>query len=143
MSDVHSPSVRSYNMSRIRGKDTKPEEITRKYLFSRGFRYRKNVSSLPGKPDIVLPKYKACIFVNGCFWHMHEGCKYFVWPKNNAEFWKAKIEKNVERDRLVQAELKRLGWRVFVIWECSLRKEKAERTLNDLALLLREMDPKV
>lgn len=143
MSDVHSPSVRSYNMSRIRGKDTKPEEITRKYLFSRGFRYRKNVSSLPGKPDIVLPKYKACIFVNGCFWHMHEGCKYFVWPKNNAEFWKAKIEKNVERDRLVQAELKRLGWRVFVIWECSLRKEKAERTLNDLALLLREMGPKV
>lgn len=143
MSDVHSPSVRSYNMSRIRGKDTKPEEITRKYLFSLGFRYRKNVSSLPGKPDIVLPKYKACIFVNGCFWHMHEGCKYFVWPKSNAEFWKAKIEKNVERDRLVQAELKRLGWRVFVIWECSLRKEKAERTLNDLALLLREMDPKV
>ena len=138
MSDVHSPEVRSYNMSRIRGKDTKPEEITRKFLFSQGFRYRKNVSTLPGKPDIVLPKYKACIFVNGCFWHKHEGCKYFVWPKSNAEFWKAKIEGNVNRDQSNQAELKRLGWRVFVIWECSLRKDRVEKTLTDLAEQLRK-----
>ena len=89
--DVHDKKTRSYNMSRIRGKDTKPEELVRKYLFSKGFRYRKNVATLPGKPDIVLTKYKTCIFVNGCFWHGHEGCKYFVWPKNNAEFWKEKI----------------------------------------------------
>lgn len=87
--DVHSKEVRSYNMSCIKGKGTKPEEMVRKYLFSQGFRYRKNDKRLPGTPDIVLPKYKTVIFVNGCFWHGHE-CKYFVWPKNNAEFWKAK-----------------------------------------------------
>ena len=98
MSDVHSSEVRSYNMSRIRNKDTKPEELVRKYLFSKGFRYIKNDARLPGKPDIVLPKYKTVIFVNGCFWHKHEGCRYFVWPKNNAEFWKEKIEKNATRD---------------------------------------------
>ena len=138
MSDVHSPEVRSYNMSRIRGKDTKPEEITRKFLFSQGFRYRKNVSTLPGKPDIVLPKYKACIFVNGCFWHKHDGCKYFVWPKSNAEFWKAKIEGNVKRDISNQAELKKMGWRVFVVWECLLHKDIAEKTLGDLAEQLRK-----
>jgi DNA mismatch endonuclease (patch repair protein) len=94
VADVHTPEQRSYNMSRIRGKDTKPEELVRKYLFSQGFRYRKNDVRLPGKPDIVLPKYKTVIFVNGCFWHAHEGCKYFVWPKNNAGFWKKKIESN-------------------------------------------------
>ena len=85
-------------MSHIKGKDTKTEEIVCKYLFSKGFRYRKNVADLSGKPDIVLPKYHTCIFVNGCFWHKHEGCRYFVWPKNNAEFWKEKITKNVERE---------------------------------------------
>ena len=87
MADVHTPAQRSYNMSRIRGKNTKPEEIVRKYLFSMGFRYRKNDARLPGKPDIVLPKYKTVIFVNGCFWHRHDGCKYFVWPKSKEEFW--------------------------------------------------------
>ena len=117
MADVHSPEVRSYNMSRIRGKNTKPEEITRKYLFAHGFRYRKNVGSLPGKPDIVLPKYKVCVFVNGCFWHKHEGCKYFVWPKQNAEFWKNKIEETVKRDRRNNRELEAAGWRVLTVWE--------------------------
>ena len=92
MADVLTPKQRSYNMSRIHGKDTRPEEMVRKYLFSQGFRYRKNDARLPGKPDIVLPKYKTVIFVNGCFWHKHEGCKYFVWPKSNAEFWKSKSE---------------------------------------------------
>ena len=87
MADVHTPEQRSYNMSRIRSKSTKPEELVRKFLFSQGFRYRKNDARLPGKPDIVLPKYKTVIFVNGCSWHGHEGCRYFVWPKNNAEFW--------------------------------------------------------
>ena len=132
MTDVHSTAVRSYNMSRIKGKDTKPEEIVRKFLFSQGFRYRKNVSKLPGKPDIVLPKYKTCIFVNGCFWHMHKDCKYFVWPKNNAEFWKRKIEGNVARDIRTHEDLKRLGWRIIVIWECELRRNIREETLNAL-----------
>ena len=94
MTDTHSAKIRSYNMSKIKGANTKPEEIVRKYLFSRGFRYRKNDRRLPGKPDIVLPKYHTCIFVNGCFWHKHEGCKYFVWPKSNEDFWKDKITKN-------------------------------------------------
>ena len=84
--DVHDKKTHSFNMSRIKGKNTKPEELVRKYLFSQGFRYRKNVRTLPDSPDIVLPKYKTAIFVNGCFWHGHVGCKYFVWPKNNAEF---------------------------------------------------------
>ena len=123
MPDVHSPDVRSYNMSRIHGKDTKPEELVRKYLFSKGFRYRKNDSRLPGKPDIVLPKYKTVIFVNGCFWHVHEGCKYSVWPKNNAEFWKDKLGKNVIRDLWNYTLLEQQGWRVMIIWECELKRE--------------------
>ena len=129
MADVHSPEIRSYNMSRIRGKDTKPEEKVRKYLFSRGFRYRKNDARLPGKPDIVLPKYKTVVFVNGCFWHKHEGCRYFVWQKNNAEFWKSKIEKNVERDLRVQKELRSLGWKVLTVWECELKSARFEETM--------------
>lgn len=136
MSDVHSSATRSYNMSRIRGKDTKPEELVRKYLFSKGLRYRKNVSSLPGKPDIVFPKYRTCIFVNGCFWHKHEGCKYFVWPKNNAEFWKAKINGNVARDRRQQQELITMGWNVLVIWECELKANVRDETLTKLYLAI-------
>ena len=135
--DVHSTAIRSYNMSRIRGKDTKPEEMVRKYLFSKGFRYRKNVPTLPGKPDIVLSKYKTCIFVNGCFWHAHNGCKYFVWPQNNAEFWREKISKNVERDVREQKELRELGWKVLVVWECELKKDVREETLSRLVRQLR------
>lgn len=133
MADVHSPEKRSYNMSRIRGKNTKPEETVRKYLFSKGFRYRKNVSSLPGKPDIVLPKYKVCIFVNGCFWHGHEGCKYFVWPKNNAKFWKQKITSNVMRDKRNYALLEQSGWVVLTIWECELKGSNLGPSLEQLA----------
>lgn len=132
MSDVHSPETRSFNMSRIHGKDTKPEEKVRKYLFANGFRYRKNDKKLPGKPDIVLPKYRTCILVNGCFWHKHEGCKYFVWPKNNAEFWKKKITGNVERDLRQQNELRLLGWNVIVIWECELMKDRFNETMNSV-----------
>ncbi len=132
MPDVHSPEIRSYNMSRIKGKDTKPEEMVRKYLFSKGFRYRKNVAKLPGKPDIVLKKYKTCIFVNGCFWHKHEGCKYFVWPKSNTEFWENKINTNAERDEKEYRLLKEAGWNVIIVWECELKKEKREETLNNL-----------
>ena len=121
MADVHSPEIRSYNMSMIHGKDTKPEEKVRKYLFSHGFRYRKNDRRLPGTPDIVLPKYHTVIFINGCFWHMHKGCKYFSWPKSNVEFWKEKLYKNVFRDQKQQKELKTLGWKVIVIWECDIK----------------------
>lgn len=136
MADVHSPEKRSYNMSRIKSKDTKPEEKVRKYLFSRGFRYRKNDARLPGKPDIVLPKYKTVIFVNGCFWHKHEGCKYFVWPKNNAEFWKSKIESNVERDLREQEAIRSLGWQVIVVWECELKSNRFEETMANVVQIL-------
>lgn len=129
--DVHSKEVRSYNMSRIKGKDTKPEETVRKYLFSQGFRYRKNDKKLPGTPDIVLPKYKTVIFVNGCFWHGHEGCKYFVWPKNNAEFWHKKIRDNILRDQRKVQALDLLGWKVIVVWECKIKSDK-DNTLKNL-----------
>ncbi len=130
MVDIHSPETRSYNMSRIKSKDTKPEEMVRHFLFSQGFRYRKNVRTLPGCPDIVLPKYHTCIFVNGCFWHKHEDCRYFVWPKNNEEFWKEKITKNVERDARNEALLRKSGWKVIVVWECQLKPAFREETLK-------------
>lgn len=133
MADRHSKEIRSYNMSRIRGKNTKPEEIVRKYLFSQGFRYRKNDKRLPGTPDIVLPKYKTVIFVNGCFWHMHEGCRYFVWPKSNEEFWRNKILTNVIRDKRNYSALHELGWKVIVVWECQLKKQFQKETLEDLS----------
>ena len=136
--DVLTPKQRNYNMSQIHGKDTKPEELVRKFLFSQGFRYRKNDARLPGKPDIVLPKYKTVIFVNGCFWHKHEGCKYFVWPKNNAEFWKEKITGNVIRDQENYKKLCALGWRIITIWECELRPHNRELTLNRVLSELRE-----
>ena len=135
--DVHDKKTRSYNMSRIKGINTKPEEIVRKYLFSKGFRFRKNDKKLPGKPDIVLPKYRTIVFVNGCFWHKHEGCRYFVWPKNNAEFWKNKIESTVERDKRITAELKQQGWKIIVVWECQLKGEAKEATLLALEKELR------
>lgn len=138
MADVHTPEKRSYNMSRIKGKDTKPEEIVRKYLFSKGFRYRKNVAALPGKPDIVLPKYRVCVFVNGCFWHMHEDCKYFVWPQNNADFWRKKLFANKERDKIVMESLRQSGWQVITVWECELKGDKAQNTLECLARFIKE-----
>ena len=119
--DVHDKKTRSYNMSQIKGKDTKPEEMVRKYLFAQGFRYRKNDKKLPGTPDIVLPKYKTVIFVNGCFWHGHEGCKNFVWPKSNPDFWKKKIETNISRDLKKIELLQSKGWRVITVWECELK----------------------
>ena len=130
--DVHDKTTRSYNMSQIKVKNTKPEEKVRKYLFSQGFRFRKNDKRLPGTPDIVLPRYRTVIFVNGCFWHGHSGCKYFVWPKSNADFWKSKIEKNMIRDRIKDEELYALGWRVIVVWECELKSERADESLEQL-----------
>ena len=127
--DNHDKKTRSYNMSMIKSKNTKPEELVRKYLFSQGFRYRKNVRSMSGSPDIVLPKYKTVIFVNGCFWHGHEGCRYFVWPENNADFWREKISSNIERDVRNIRTLEQSGWKVLVVWECELKKAKTEETL--------------
>ena len=132
MADVHDKKTRSYNMAQIKGKNTKPEEIVRKYLFSKGYRYRKNDKRYPGTPDIVLPKYKTMIFVNGCFWHKHDGCRYFVWPKNNADFWKTKIEGNYERDKRNYALNEKMNWRVVVIWECELKPACRADTLKKL-----------
>lgn len=133
MADVMTPEQRSSCMAAIRGKDTKPEMIVRKYLFSRGLRFRVQVRKLPGTPDIVLPKYKTAMFVNGCFWHGHEGCKYFRLPKSNAEFWKEKIERNIERDRESMQALLDLGWKVIRVWECELRnKANREEALNKI-----------
>lgn len=125
--DVHDRATRSYNMSRIKGKNTKPEDIVAKYLFAHGFRYRRNVKTLPGTPDIVLKKYKTVIFVNGCFWHAHEGCRYFVLPEENREFWNEKLLRNRERDAEKQKQLQELGWNIIVIWECELKSSKEER----------------
>lgn len=130
--DNRSKEARSKNMSHIPSKNTKPEEAVRKYLFSKGFRYRKNVSSLPGKPDIVFPKYKTVVFVNGCFWHGHEGCKWFLPPKTNTDFWNKKFKYNIERDKKNYAKLEDLGWRVVVIWECAIRHGNPEDALSDL-----------
>ena len=138
MADIKTTESRSYNMSRIAGKDTKPEELVRKYLFSKGFRYRKNVRKLPGTPDLVVPKYRTVIFVNGCFWHGHEGCKYFVWPKSNAEFWRKKIETNISRDQRKEAQLRDMGWNVMIVWECELRPPKRQATLERLESQLRQ-----
>ena len=127
------PEQRSRCMAAIKGKDTKPEMIVRKYLFSRGLRFRVQVKKLPGTPDIVLPKYKIVVFVNGCFWHGHEGCKYFRLPKSNVEFWREKIERNIERDKESMKALFDLGWKVIRVWECELcNKANREAILNKI-----------
>ena len=131
--DVLTPEQRSRNMAAIKGKDTKPEMIVRKYLFSRGLRYRVNNRKLPGSPDIVLKKYKTVVFVDGCFWHRHEGCKYFRLPKSNVDFWRPKIAMNIARDYANNVYLKLVGWRVIRIWECEIKtKAKRESTLQHL-----------
>ena len=131
MADTKTPADRSKNMSRIRSTDTKPEEIVRKYLFSRGFRYRKNDKRYPGKPDIVLPKYRTIIFVNGCFWHMH-GCSRSRLPRSNQDYWKPKIERNIERDKENKCKLENDGWKVIIVWECDLKKRNIEERLTRL-----------
>lgn len=126
MSDRLTPEKRSWNMSRIKGKDTKIEVEVRKYLFSKGYRFRKNDKRYPGKPDIVLPKYHVAIFVHGCFWHRHEGCKDATTPKTRTEFWLEKFDKNVKNDQIKQEKLRELGWKVIVIWECELKRSFQE-----------------
>lgn len=131
--DNRSQEARSRNMSHIPSKNTKPEETVRKYLFAQGFRYRKNVSKLLGKPDIVLSKYKTVVFVNGCFWHAHEGCKWFVPPKSNGEFWQKKFAYNIERDERNYTRLRELGWNVIIIWECEIRHGDKQKALEALS----------
>jgi len=120
--DVHSPKQRSYNMSRIKGKDTKPEMVLRQWLWRSGYRYRLHRKDLPGKPDIVFPGLKNIIFVHGCFWHKHN-CKYFKWPASNAEFWKNKIKGNIKRDNKHYKALSDIGWNYLTVWECELNSK--------------------
>ena len=124
--------TRSYTMSRIRGKDTSIEKTVRSYLFARGFRFRKNDKRYPGRPDIVLPKYRTIVFVNGCFWHMHEGCESFHMPKSNVEFWTAKLTRNRDRDSRQHEQLRQMGWHVIDVWECELRGDAREARLERL-----------
>ena len=133
MADTMTPEQRHRCMAAIKGKDTKPEMIVRRYLHAKGFRYGLHNKKLPGSPDIVLRKYKTVIFIHGCFWHGHEGCKYYRLPKTNVEFWKSKIYNNKNRDELNEAKLKELGWRVIRIWECAIRRIRdRERSLEKL-----------
>lgn len=134
--DKQTKEQRHHCMSSIRSKDTKPEILVRKFLFSQGFRYRLNHPRLPGHPDIVLRKYRTVIFVNGCFWHGHEGCKYYVLPKSNVEFWRKKIERNQVRDKQEYQQLVKMGWHCIIVWECQLKPKVREVTLNSLAYKL-------
>ena len=138
MSDVLTPTQRHRCMSHIRSKATKPEIAVRKWLWAHGYRYRLNVKSVPGKPDIVMRKYRTAIFVNGCFWHGHEGCKQFVLPKTNTDFWQAKIEQNRTRDTRIYDELMLAGWQVIVIWQCNLTKQKLDPTMQQVAVTLNQ-----
>ncbi len=119
-------------MSKISSKNTKPEILVRKYLFAHGFRFRVNDKRLPGKPDIVLPKYKSVIFVNGCFWHGHKNCKASTLPTSNTDFWRTKIESNIERDTKEQMQLEQMGYKVFIIWQCQLKSKERENTLQSI-----------
>ena len=133
MADVMTPEQRSRCMAAIKGKDTKPEMIVRKYLFSRGLRYRVNNRKLPGSPDIVLKKYKTVVFIDGCFWHGHEGCKYYRLPKTNVDFWRHKIAMNIARDYANCVDLRLAGWKVIRVWECDIKtKVNREATLESL-----------
>jgi len=131
MADVHDKATRSYNMSRIKDKNTKPEILVRKFLFANGFRYRINDKKLPGKPDIVLPKYETVIFVNGCFWHGHENCKYFKLPATRTEWWKEKIDGNIKNDLKKHTILIEAGYRVIVIWECEIKNKTVYSRIID------------
>lgn len=135
MSDRISKEHRSWNMSRIKGKDTEIEVAVRKHLFSLGYRYRKNDKRLPGKPDIVFPKYKAVVFIHGCFWHMHSDCKIARIPKSNTDFWIAKLNHNVENDKRHKQQLEEMGWKVITIWECEIENninEAVQRIIDNL-----------
>src|SRR6187402_315983 len=141
MADVHDKKTRSYNMSQIKGKNTKPEMLVRKFLHKNGFRYRLHVKDLPGKPDIVLPKYKTVIFVHGCFWHGHEGCKYYVIPKTRTDWWLKKIDGNSNKDKMHSSDLHKKGWRTIEVWECDLKPSKLLNTLYNIINQLNNYSP--
>jgi DNA mismatch endonuclease, patch repair protein len=132
MADVHDKATRSFNMSRIKGKNTKPEMLVRRYLHGRGFRYKLHDKTLPGKPDIVLPKYRTAIFIHGCFWHGHTDCKYFVVPKTRTEWWLAKINGNISNDYKAYFLLEAEGWKVIIVWECNLKSSTLDKSLSEL-----------
>lgn len=134
--DSLTPEQRHRNMAAVKSKNTKPEMLVRRYLFSRGFRYRLNNPRLPGHPDLVLRRYRTCIFVNGCFWHGHEGCAAYRIPKTNTSFWESKIQRNRDRDLRVQCELAEMGWHCITVWECELTRQRRELTLQSLAFTL-------
>jgi len=136
MSDVHDKKTRSFNMSRIRSKDTGPEILVRKFLFGKGFRYKLYDKALPGKPDLIFPKYKTVIFIHGCFWHGHKRCKYFVIPKTRRKWWLEKINRNKQVDAENIGKLRRLGWKVITIFECKLRPQNREKILNQIIVRL-------
>lgn len=142
MTDKHTPEARSLNMSRVRSTDTKPEMVVRKWLHSQGFRFRLHRNDLPGKPDIVLPRFKTVILVNGCFWHQHPGCRKATLPASNRDFWTEKLGRNVERDNQNKKKLTDLGWRVIEVWECEL-KRKSNFVSSDLLALVQENTKKL
>ena len=132
MADVHDKKTRSYNMSQIRATNTKPEMLVRKFLHAKGFRYKLHDKTLPGKPDLVLPKYKTVIFIHGCFWHGHNKCKYYVVPKTRTEWWQNKININSCNDVKAVKALKKDGWKIMTVWECDLKPVKVEKTLSSI-----------
>ena len=136
MADVHSKEIRSYNMSRIRSRNTKPELLVRHFLFRNGFRYRLHIKALSGSPDIVLKKYNTVVFIHGCFWHGHTDCKYFQMPETRKQYWEPKIARNIANDLKHVQSLKAQGWKVIVVWECELRKTKIDETLSRVAATL-------
>lgn len=141
MVDVHTPEQRSYNMSRIRGHNTQPEKILRSLLHRKGFRFRIHYSKLPGKPDIVLPKYRSVIFVHGCFWHHHPGCKYAYIPQTRTDFWSKKLGRNVERDKENISLLKKSDWHPIIAWECELKKDPEAVLARISAILCSQLKP--
>ena len=142
MADVHTPEQRSYNMSRIKGRDTQPEKTLRSLLHKNGLRFRIHDKRLPGHPDIVLPKYRSVIFVHGCFWHRHPGCRYATVPETRSAFWKEKFSRNVERDRRNILLLEEAGWNPIVVWECELKKDP-DSVLKKILTLLRDHPQRV
>ena len=138
MTDVQTNEQRSKNMSQIKATNTKPELLVRKYLHGQGFRYSLHSKKIFGKPDIVLRKLNTLVFVHGCYWHSHKNCQFATVSKSNTEFWKNKIYGNVERDLVVVKKLKKEGWKIFVLWECQLKPNKREKTLNRLIQLLNQ-----
>ncbi len=130
MADVHDKPTRSFNMSQIKGKNTKPEMLVRKFLHANGFRYKLHDKTLPGKPDLVFPKLKTVIFIHGCYWHGHENCKYFVVPKTRTEWWLEKIRSNSQRDLKNYLKIRNEGWKALTIFECELRPKRRKKTLN-------------